>query len=129
MIDKRRRIAFIMVVFKGQFIANNTTKFVPKAVLTPPLCSGVIAVRTMPATALAAISPFEQVLSCKNPITLRAPVIISFFQGYSLIHKRLLLSGISTSKISNGFKIGMDERALSAPLVCRTEPLAEKSGD
>jgi hypothetical protein len=89
-------------------MTKNTTKSVPKAVLTPPLCFGVVAVRAMPATALTAIAPFEKVLRRKNPIALRVPVVISFFQWYSLIHKRLLLSGISTPKINNRFNMRMD---------------------
>lgn len=74
----------------------------PKALRTAPLCFGVVAVRTMPAATLAAIPPFQKVLGRKNPIAFGTPVVISFFQRYSLIHKRIQLSGISASKIRNG---------------------------
>jgi hypothetical protein len=53
------------------------------------------------ATTLAAITPLQKVLGCKNPVPFGTPVVISFFQGYSLIHERTQPSCISASKISN----------------------------
>jgi hypothetical protein len=83
----------------------------------------------MPATAFAAISPFEQVAGGEYPIAFRTPVVISFFQRDSLVHEQMLCL-FSATKIGKGSQIRRKCKiGVPRPFVCGISLLTEKSGD
>ena len=70
----------------------------------------------MPATALAAVASFEQILLCKYPVPFFRKVEVTFFQGDNLLHNNDLCASSTLTK-NTTFKgllrmISSDEKAI-----------------